>query len=293
MPPETPFYRRRSAFVILAISIAAVLGVYGVKKSTYLQRVYDMQRVPWERWDRSSTKDDFSAIVSTVTTIFRGSDFDSASTRQPLVALTFDDGPYPLYTAALLATLRRYHIKATFFLVGRRVQEFPELARLIAKDGHEIANHTYDHRREKTLSQSELKEDILRNEALLVTVTHVRPHIFRPAGGRLSSEGQQAVRELGYTVLNYTVNPGDWWVHSPQDLLTGLFRGRSREGVVLLHTGNLSTVRVLPLYIELMKAKGFQFVTASELIARTDAPLPPSLRLRAGEGDGVLSSRTP
>ena len=105
----------------------------------------------------------------------------------------------------------------------------------------------------------------------------------------MSPEGIARVKGLGYTLVDYTVNPGDWWIRSSDDLLKGSFRGRSREGVVLLHTGNLPLVRALPVYIETMRAKGFRFVTVSELIGAVDSPLPTSPRLKEGEGAGRLT----
>jgi peptidoglycan/xylan/chitin deacetylase (PgdA/CDA1 family) len=188
----------------------------------------------------------------------------------------------------LLATLKDQQVKATFFLVGRRVQEFPELAKRIADDGHELANHTFSHRREGELGPGELEDELLSTEEAMAAVCGVRTHLFRPAGGSLSPDGIAAVKGLGYTLVDYTVNPGDWWVRSADDLLKGSFRGRSREGVVLLHTGNLPLVRALPVYIETMRAKGFRFVTVSELVEAVDTPLPASPRLKPGEAAGTL-----
>jgi len=199
---------------------------------------------------------------------------NSDQRRKKLIALTFDDGPYPLYTPLLLDILKRYQIKATFFVVGIHIREFPALARQIVKDGHEIANHTYRHRRERDLSQEELRDEILGCERAVVDVTGQHTHLFRPAGGFLSHEGIQTVQNLGYTLCNATINPGDWWQRDPDLLIRFSYRGRSREGVTLMHSGALGIIRALPGYINALKAKGFEFVTVSELAREIGSPLP-------------------
>lgn len=268
-----------------ALGLALFLGLGGHER---FARAYRDNLPVWDRPDRSVWRARAEAAIATPAHALWSGDYGPESSRRPLIALTFDDGPYPLHTSVLLATLKEHQVKATFFLVGRRVHEFPELAKRIADDGHELANHTYSHRREGELGPGELEKELLDTEEAMVAACAVRTHLFRPAGGSMSPEGIARVKGLGYTLVDYTVNPGDWWIRSSEDLLKGSFRGRSREGVVLLHTGNLPLVRALPVYIETMRAKGFRFVTVSELVDAVDAPLPPSPRLRGDEGPGYL-----
>lgn len=272
----------------VGVGILAVGLFLGLGGHRALQRGYRDNLPVWDRPDRSVWRARLhAAAASPASTILPG-DYGPESSRRPLIALTFDDGPYPLHTSVLLAILKEQQVKATFFLVGRRVHEFPELAKRIADDGHELANHTYSHRREGELAAGELEQELLKTEEAMADICGVRTHLFRPAGGSMSPEGIATVKSLGYTTVNWTVNPGDWWVRSSEDLLKGTFRGRSREGVVLLHTGNLPLVRALPVYIETMRAKGFRFVTVSELVEAVDTPLPVSPRLEDGEGAGAL-----
>jgi peptidoglycan/xylan/chitin deacetylase (PgdA/CDA1 family) len=272
-----------------ALGLLGAAVFFGCGGQRALERGYRDNMPVWDRPDRSVWRTRLEAAAAAPTDAIWTGDYGPESTRRPLIALTFDDGPYPLHTSVLLATLKEQQVKATFFLVGRRVQEFPELAKRIAEDGHELANHTYSHRREGELAPGELEDELLKTEDAMADVCGVRTHLFRPAGGSLSPEGIAKVKGLGYTLVDYTVNPGDWWVRSSEDLLKGTFRGRSREGVVLLHTGNLPLVRALPVYIETMRAKGFRFVTVSELVDAVDEPLPASPRLMEGEGAGCLN----
>lgn len=291
MAPETSPSRKRfrARAIQLGLGILAVTVFIGLGGHRALSRAYHDNLPIWDRPDRPVWRTRIDAALAAPAQALRSGDYGPESTRRPLIALTFDDGPYPLHTSVLLATLKEHQVRATFFLVGRRVQEFPELTKKIADDGHELANHTYSHRREGELGPNELEQELLKTEDAMVAACGVRTHLFRPAGGSLSPEGTLRVKELGYTLVDYTVNPGDWWIRSSQDLLKGSFRGRSREGVVLLHTGNLPLVRALPVYIETMRAKGFRFVTVTELVSAVDDPLPASPRLQEGEEAGRLS----
>lgn len=285
MPSTMKGLRTGVLVSLLLITIGAAWGPRFLERS---QPVYQNCLEPWFRPDESPRDRQLRAAVEAPFAWFNdrfGEQPDSW--RQPLVALTFDDGPYPLYTAVLLEVLRKHQVKATFFLVGRSVEQQPELTRQIAAEGHELANHTFSHRRETQLRPGELESEILDTEDAIASHSGVRPHLFRPAGGKLSAHGMATVRHLGYTFVDFTVNPGDWWVRDPQDLFQGSFRGRSREGVVLLHTGSMGLVRTLPTYIEQMRQRGFRFVTVSELVAACQDPLPVSPRLGQSEGPGI------
>lgn len=263
--------RRRNAWTALALLTLGGVGLAGAAWKQFGRR----ELLPWLRPDVSLSSWRWQGIKNCPRAFWdEWVNGDPDLRRRKLVALTFDDGPYPLYTPLLLDTLKRYHVKATFFLVGLHVREYPALARRIVADGHEIANHTDRHRRERDLSQQELAAEILGCEATLVNVTGQRPRCFRPAGGNLSLDGIRTVQRLGYTCANETINPGDWWQRDPDLLIRFAYRGRTREGVACMHSGALGTIKALPGYINSLKAKGFSFVTMSELAQQIGQPLP-------------------
>ena len=267
------FMRRKlrwlsGAFILLSLACILILGFS-------FRQFYKRELVPWLQPTQSLWNWRMEGLEKAPLALYDNwSTGNSDQRRKKLIALTFDDGPYPLYTPLLLEILKHYHVKATFFVVGIHVREFPALARQIVRDGHEIANHTMHHRRERDLSQTELRDEILGCELALGEVTGVHPRLFRPAGGFLTQDGIQTVQNLGYTMCNATVNPGDWWQRDPDLLIRFSYRGRSREGVTLMHSGALGIVRALPGYINALKAKGFEFVTVSELAQQIGAPLP-------------------
>jgi peptidoglycan/xylan/chitin deacetylase (PgdA/CDA1 family) len=260
---------------LVALAGAAIFGSLYVPHDM----PYDRQRDPWltplksyHEWRLDGLRKTPLAIEEWLKT------GNADAKRQKLIAITFDDGPYPLYTPLLLAVLRHYHVHATFFVVGLHVEQYPELTREIFRDGHELANHTYTHRREKQFKPGELREELLKTEQAIAHATGFTPSLFRPAGGFMSKAGVTTIRDLGYTMCNYTVNPGDWWQYDPEKLIKSVFKGRSREGVTLFHSGAFGIIRTLPAYISEMKAKGFQFVTVSELGAAVNDPVPPNPR---------------
>lgn len=265
---------RRKLSWILTIAFVLISGVTAFLAISYRQ-FYKRELVPWLEprqtlwdWRWQGLKEANRALYDHWVV------GDEDLRRSKRIALTFDDGPYPLYTPLLLDILKHYHVKATFFVVGIHVREYPQLARQIVADGHEIANHTNHHRRERDLSQQELMQEILDCEAAIQDVTGQRPRLFRPAGGFLTEAGIATVQKLGYTLCNATVNPGDWWQRDPDLLIRFSYRGRSREGVTLMHSGALGIVRAMPGYINALRAKGFDFVTVSELAQGLGRPLP-------------------
>ncbi len=282
----TPAPRGRSLALTLVLLCMVALSLYQV-----LPRYYELNLSPLQRPDdRPGTREARAALQAPLDMVRRLLGEAPEERRRRLVAMTFDDGPYPMYTPVLLDVLRHYQVRATFFVNGVRVREFPELARAIAADGHELANHTDEHKRGRELGPERFPADVLRCEDSLAAALGIRPHLFRPAGGSLEPELMSQVLGLGYTVVGDTVNPGDWYVQDSEKLLEGSFRGRNREGVMLFHNGSMHTVSMLPSVITELRSKGFRFVTVSQLAEATGQPLPLNPRLKDVERARTLES---
>ena len=196
--------------------------------------------------------------------------FDSnRSDRPKLVALTFDDGPYPVTTPLLLATLKDLNIHATFFLIGRDAIQFPDLARRIAADGNEIANHTLTHPNLDQLSAEQVRSELDEGRSALQRFAS-DPAIgkyMRPPHGRYT---EATVREAigdGYSVILWNDDPGDFReVVTPASLIEHLRRHASAPDIILLHSGRLATVEAMPEVARVFRAAGYRFVTAGELL---------------------------
>jgi peptidoglycan/xylan/chitin deacetylase (PgdA/CDA1 family) len=186
--------------------------------------------------------------------------------RQKMVALTFDDGPHPEYTAQLLALLDYYHIHATFFVVGVQAQKYPQWVKMIHQAGHEIGNHTFDHFRMPALPVEEQAYQIDENQRLLAQLTGDTPRFFRPPGGRYSDPVARLLHQRGMLLALWDVPLNDTAEDREAGDLYSTASHRIRPGsVVLGHDGIQATIDMLPQLIESLQKEGYSFVTMSEL----------------------------
>jgi peptidoglycan/xylan/chitin deacetylase (PgdA/CDA1 family) len=158
----------------------------------------------------------------------------------PAVALTFDDGPDPRWTPAVLALLRQYRVRATFCLVGVHVTAHPELVRRIAADGHALCDHTWDHdERLRTRSPAAIRADLARTYDVIVRASGgLAPAYFRAPGGKWSPGVVAAARRLGLRPLGWSVDPRDWTRPPAASIVRTVLAGTRAGGpVVLMHDG--------------------------------------------------------
>jgi peptidoglycan/xylan/chitin deacetylase (PgdA/CDA1 family) len=195
--------------------------------------------------------------------------------RPPLVALTFDDGPYATLTPQLLDLLKRHHIHATFFIEGKDGQMQPELVRRIAREGHELGNHSFTHASFVGLDEAGITRELVQTDRLIRRLTGIATPIMRPPGGRLDASRYRLVHRLGYTVVNDNDNPGDYRESNPERLYTFTMMHSSRCAIICMHSGRLITIKTLPTIIEAYRKKGYRFATVAELAKAQGMEIPP------------------
>jgi peptidoglycan/xylan/chitin deacetylase (PgdA/CDA1 family)/Flp pilus assembly protein TadD len=183
-----------------------------------------------------------------------------------VVALTFDDGPRSPYTERILETLRQYNVKATFFVVGKMVDNNPDLTLAILKDGHEFANHSYLHYNMERMTPLELEKEILRCEHAVRKVTGKEVRLFRPPGGHYDEAVRQAINGLGYKTVFWTANITSFPLLPPYQIAEKLVERVGQGGIILLHNGMDKSAWVLPHLLRLLKLRGTRIVTVSELL---------------------------
>ncbi len=191
------------------------------------------------------------------------------SHRPRLIALTFDDGPYPIFTPLLLEQLQRLHVHATFFLIGRDAEQWPELAERIENAGNEIADHTYTHPNLDEESPAQVREEIVKGRDVLYAIAHdpsVREY-FRPPHGRYTVQTIQVAQKLGYHTILWTDDAGDWRTVSAAVLRNHVERFATAPDIVLLHSGRLATIDMLPQVVARFQAAGYRFVTVAQMLA--------------------------
>lgn len=206
----------------------------------------------------------------------------SGAANPKLIALTFDDGPDPKWTPQILSALEQAHVPGTFFVIGENALLRPDLLRRIVNDGGEIGNHTYTHPNLANASESETHLELNATQRLVQaftgrSMTLFRAPYFGDAEPTTTDELEPALlaQQAGYTVVGLHVDPNDWQnpgadaiVRQVLDQVHGTTAESSRN-VVLLHDGGgdrSQTVQALPRIIAALRAEGYRFVTASQLV---------------------------
>lgn len=194
----------------------------------------------------------------------------SAHTQgEKLVALTFDDGPDPRFTPRILDILKEYQVPATFFVIGQAVQNHQELFKRELAEGHEIANHTFSHQDLVTISEREIELEIDLTNNLLEQLTGKVPDYFRPPRGRFDWRLVEICELRGQTIVLWTVCIENQQMKTPTAMANRVINKVYPGAIILGHDGRLDrskTVQALPLIITGLKAKGYRFVTLSELL---------------------------
>lgn len=187
------------------------------------------------------------------------------------IALTFDDGPKPEVTEALLNVLKAEQVQATFFVVGRQALLYPDLAKKIADAGMEIANHSFTHPNLTTLQADYIAREVLQAQAAVLFTTGKTPRFLRPPGGNWSTEVAQVVRQCGMTPCFWTVDAYSAEVVGPQQVANLVLKNVKPGAIVLMHNGTMSTVQALPTIIRTLRARGYTFTTVETLSNRLAA----------------------
>ena len=182
------------------------------------------------------------------------------------LALTFDDGPHPGYTPRLIALLKRLDVKATFFLVGRQAQMYPDLVKALAADGHNLGNHTYRHSHMTSISKRDQQKEITTCGEVIRDITGKAPHLFRPPGGHYNVQVGRMATALGYRVILWTGNSGDYDSPGTKVIEKRILRHTEDGDIFLFHDGIDQTLQCLPEIISTLRAKGYRFVTMDEMI---------------------------
>lgn len=195
------------------------------------------------------------------------------------VALTFDDGPSPS-TERILDILAGHNLKATFFMIGRYVDRFPQTAKRVVAEGHEIGNHSYSHPIYLYRSPRETREQLCRAQALIATIAGVEPKFVRPPCGVRTPAYFRAARDLGLRTVLWDVAGFDWKRRSGEQIANEVLRKARSGSIVLLHDGDSEgkqdreqTVAALPLIIEGLSARGLRIVPLAGLLEEKELDL--------------------
>ncbi|HOO78799.1 MAG TPA: polysaccharide deacetylase family protein [Lachnospiraceae bacterium] len=190
------------------------------------------------------------------------------STNQPMIALTFDAAWGNEDTGKILEILEKQGIKATFFMTGGWVSDYPDDVKTIYEAGHELGNHSMHHYDMATLGTQEIKDELNEPGALVLELTGYEMKVFRPPYGSYNNQLITTANECGYQTIQWDVDRLDWKDYGVDSIVSTVCNHAhlGNGSIILCHNGAEYTAQALDTMITNLKEQGYQFVTVSELI---------------------------
>lgn len=184
-------------------------------------------------------------------------------TDEKRVALTYDDGPNPIYTRQVLEVLKEENVPASFFLLGKSVEKYPELTKEIADQGHCIGNHTYSHINVCQLPEAAVVDEVEKTNQLIYESCGVCPELFRPPFGCVR---KKLAEDMHMIPVFWDVDPKDWKVKNTDTVVNEVLKNIEDGDIILMHDAYGSTVEATKLLIPKLREMGYTFVTVDQLI---------------------------
>jgi peptidoglycan/xylan/chitin deacetylase (PgdA/CDA1 family) len=199
--------------------------------------------------------------------------YNSCNVEGMAIAITFDDGPNPELTPRLLDMLKERGLKATFFVVGQNVEEYPGIVTRMASEGHEVANHSWSHPALTKLGIESFRKQIENTNQAIAKATGKRPVLMRPPYGATSLTLNRRLNEqFGLKVILWSVDSLDWKYRNSNRVCNAIVQNTRPGSIILAHDIHTTTIAAMPATLDALLAKGYKFVTVSELIAMEVAP---------------------
>ena len=188
---------------------------------------------------------------------------DAQHQEKQKIALTFDDGPHPSGTPVLLDGLAERNVKVTFFVIGENAVKYPKLLTREAEEGHIIGNHTYSHVDLTKMSQETAECELEKTNAAIEAVTGKETEYMRPPYGAWKKEMEE---NTGMIAVLWNVDPLDWNTDNETEIVNKVVTETEENDIILLHDCYLSSAKAALRIIDILQAKGYEFVTVDELL---------------------------
>jgi peptidoglycan/xylan/chitin deacetylase (PgdA/CDA1 family) len=185
------------------------------------------------------------------------------------VCLTFDDGPHPKHSLQVLDVLKEHKVSATFFVIGERARQYPEIIGRMAEEGHELGHHSFYHRDPASVSARQLIDEVRSTSALIREITGTTPVLFRPPHGKLTVRKMLRLWAADQSIVLWSADPKDYARQSADEVAEYIRSNPLRGGdIVLMHDNLPHAAAVLPILLASAAKDGFRFTTVSAGIAR-------------------------
>lgn len=192
--------------------------------------------------------------------------------EEKAIALTFDDGPHPTYTNQILDILKEYDVKATFFVLGKFAEAYPDIIIRQWQEGHEIGNHTYSHVDAKRVSKKVLYNEYKKTQEIIENLINHQPRLFRPPYGSFDSQALDIMEMHDSIIVLWSAHQDskDWSNPDVEEIVNTTLSNIRNGDIILFHDyvyyDESSTVEALKEIIPELKSRGYRFVTISELL---------------------------
>lgn len=187
----------------------------------------------------------------------------SEMTESRKIALTFDDGPHPYYTEQLLDGLKERDVKATFFVLGKHAEEYPELVKRMYREGHLVGNHTYSHIQLNKSNHEKFKQELIKTNEVIEKLTGQEVQFVRPPYGTWDKKFE---KELNMFPVLWTIDPLDWSSHNVDGIVKKVEDKAEENAIILMHDEYKTTVTAALRVVDELKEEGYEFVTIEELL---------------------------
>lgn len=179
------------------------------------------------------------------------------------IALTFDDGPHPYYTEQLLDGLKERDVKATFFVVGKQAELYPDVIKRMKEDGHLIGNHTYSHLQYTKGNKENFKKELMKTNELLKEITSREVNYVRPPCGAWDKSFE---KELDMIPVMWTVDPLDWCTDNVSTIVQRVISKAGEYDIILMHDYYDSSVTAALQIVDILLDRGYTFVTVEDIL---------------------------
>lgn len=211
------------------------------------------------------------------------------STYIPEVALSFDDGPSPIYTRQILAILKQYQVPATFFCIGRQVQQYPDIVRMeFDQPGIVVGNHSWSHPDLPLLTQQQITLQLQQTSTILEQTTGQRPTFFRPPYGAINRSVLSIAKSLKLTAVLWNDDPRDWSLPGVKTIIKIAVGTAGNGSIILMHDGGgnrSETIAALPTIIQELRSNGYRIVPLQQMIDDLNSMPPDKKHPKTGGPD--------
>ena len=179
------------------------------------------------------------------------------------IAITFDDGPHPVYTEKLLKGLKKRNVRATFFVLGEKAKANPEIIEQMKEDGHIIGNHTYTHIQLRSGNREKFRDELVLTNKVISGITGEEVQYVRPPYGTWDKKLEE---ELNMFPVLWNVDPNDWCTGNADKVTKRIVNKAKENGIILLHDCYQSSVDAALASIDILTEEGYEFVTVEEIL---------------------------